>query len=198
MESLAAGSKPDLVVAHLGIPREQVEKVLQTATKAGVDTIFNPSPATAAVFATCKNVTHLVLNEHEAAHLLGREYRELCIPAAWKTAAEEFIEPGIKNVVITLAEKGTYYATHDGKSDKVDAVQDVDVKNTTGAGDASIGMYAVEYLQQKQHGGLDIEKAIKHGCKSSAQKIERLGALESIPWIDEIDARDHGVIKLML
>lgn len=134
VESLASGSKPDLVVAHLGIPRERIEKVLQTAAKAGIDTLFNPSPAVAAVSATCRNVTHLVLNEHEAAELVGRRPEELATPAAWKAAADRFIALGVKNVVITLAEKGVYYATHDGKSGKVDAVQDVDVKDTTGAG----------------------------------------------------------------
>lgn len=55
------------------------------------------------------------------------------------------------------------------------------------ARDTFIGMYAVEYLQQKQRGEWDIEKAIEHGCKASARTIERLGAVESIPWIDEID-----------
>lgn len=128
---------------------------------------------------------------------------------------------GVKNVVITLAEKGVYFATHDGKEGKIDAVQDVDVKDTTGAGwvitlfllavisffchdylpyrpqyanthldasDTFVGMYAVEYLQQKRRGEWDIVKAIKYACKASARTIERLGAQESIPWIDEIDA----------
>jgi hypothetical protein len=56
------------------------------------------------------------------------------------------------------------------------------------ARDTFVGMYAVEYLQQKHRGEWDIEKAIKHACKASARTIERLGAQESIPWIDEIDA----------
>lgn len=131
---LAGGSKPDLVITHLGIPRERIEKLLGTATKAGVDTLLNPSPATTLVSATYRNVTHLILNEQETAHLSGREYDQLATPAAWKTAAQEFIEMGVKNVVITLAEKGAYFATHDGKEGKIDAVQDVDVKDTTGAG----------------------------------------------------------------
>lgn len=64
----------------------------------------------------------------------GRKYEELVTPAAWNTTAQDFIEMGVTNVIITLAEKGAYFATHDGKKGKIDAVQDVDVKDTTGAG----------------------------------------------------------------
>ena len=128
------GKKPDLVITHLGIPRERIVKVLRTATKAKVDTLLNPSPAHTLVSAVYKCVTHLVLNEQEAAHLSGRKYDELRTPEAWETVSQEFIELGVKNVVITLAERGAYYATHDGKKGKIEAVPDVDVKDATGAG----------------------------------------------------------------
>ena len=55
------------------------------------------------------------------------------------------------------------------------------------ARDTFVGMYAVEYVQQKNRGEWVTEKAIKHACKASARTIERLGAQDSIPWIDEID-----------
>ena len=53
--------------------------------------------------------------------------------------------------------------------------------------DTFVGMYAVEFIRQKKCGHWDIEAAIKHACKASARTIERLGAQESIPWLDEID-----------
>ena len=134
VESLADGLKPDLVIAHLGIPRKRIEKVLETATKAGIDTLLNPSPAQYLVSATYQNVTHLILNEQEAAHLSGQEYEDLTVPAGWAAAAAHFVKHGVDNVVITLAEKGAYYATWDGKKGKVDAVKDVAVKDATGAG----------------------------------------------------------------
>lgn len=134
VECLAAGFKPDLIITHLGIPRERIEKVLRIAKKAGIDTVLNPSPATLLVSATYKNVTHLILNEQEAAHLSGRNYAELLTPAAWKLVAQEFIKMGVGNVIITLAEKGAYYATSSGKEGKIDAVPNVVVKDATGAG----------------------------------------------------------------
>ncbi|KAL9042345.1 MAG: hypothetical protein Q9214_003809 [Letrouitia sp. 1 TL-2023] len=187
IESLACGFRPDLVITHLGIPRKRIEKILETATKAGVDTILNPSPADYLVITTYKNVTHLILNKQEAAHLTAQEYADLATPVGWAKAAAYFVDKGVDNVVITLAEKGAYFATRGEKKGKIDAVKDVAVKDTTGAGDTFVGMYAVEVIQQKKRGQWDIEAAIKRACKASARTIERLGAQESIPWLDEID-----------
>lgn len=96
------------------------------------------------VSATSRNVPNLILNEQEAGGsniCRGREYEELATPATWKTAAQEFKEMGVKHVIITLAEKGAYFATHDGKKGKIDSVHDVDVKDTTGAGVSYITVF---------------------------------------------------------
>ncbi|KAK9423246.1 putative Ribokinase [Seiridium unicorne] len=185
---LANGEKPDLVVAHLGIPREQVEKVLSTATSKGVDTLLNPSPALHLVSSTFKNLTHLIMNESEAAELTSRDLGELDNLAAWQSAAKHFLDLGVKNVVITLGAKGAYYATNNGDDGVVDAVKNVKVRDATGAGDTFVGNYSIEYITQKHEGTWDIVKAIDRACKASAKTIERFGAQEAIPWADETDA----------
>ena len=53
--------------------------------------------------------------------------------------------------------------------------------------DTFIGMYAVEYVLQKQTGDWDIEKAIGRACRASAKTIAALGCQETIPWYDELD-----------
>ncbi|KKA22723.1 hypothetical protein T310_3266 [Rasamsonia emersonii CBS 393.64] len=190
VECLAGGAKPDLVVTHLGVRREPVEQVLETASKNGVDTILNPSPAVYLVSSTYQNVTHLLMNETESAMLSGRPIKVFDNPDVWKAAAQHFISLGVKNVVITLAAKGAYYATYTGDTGLVDAEKSVKVVDTTGAGDTFVGTYAVEYIRQKQRGEeWDIRKAIARACKASARTIERLGAQESIPWADEIDRK---------
>jgi ribokinase len=72
VEYLAGGAKPDLVIAHLVVRREEVERVLETAHMNDVETLLNPSPAVYLVNSTYKNLTHLVLNETEAA--IGTQY----------------------------------------------------------------------------------------------------------------------------
>lgn len=131
---LAGGEKPDLVIAHLGVRREQVERVLEAAHRDGIETLLNPSPAVYLVNSTYKSVTHLVLNETEAAILSGRGINELNDMVAWQEAVEDFIQMGVTNVVVTLGAKGAYYATSEGEKGMVDAERNIEVVDTTGAG----------------------------------------------------------------
>lgn len=131
---LAGGEKPDIIIAHLGIPKEIVEKLLLTAGKQGVDTLLNPSPASHLITSAFKNMTHLVMNESEAAQLTDHDIEELNNRVAWEKAAKHFIRLGVKNVVITLGSRGAYYVTKRGEEGVIDAVQNVAVKDATGAG----------------------------------------------------------------
>lgn len=134
LECLAGGKKPDLVVAQLGVRREEVERILETASRDGIETILNPSPAVPLVSSTYKGLTHLILNETEAALLSGRNAYEPHDLAGWQETAEKFIHQGVTNVVITLGENGAYYATSDGQQGLVDGEKNINVVDTTGAG----------------------------------------------------------------
>jgi ribokinase len=129
---LAGGMIPDLVICDLGTPRELVMQVLATASRSGVETLLNAAPAHHLESATYKHITHLLLNRNEAAMLSGRD--ELSDLEAWGNAAEYFIQQGVKNVDITMGNKGAYYATHQGERRVVEAVANVKVVDTTGAG----------------------------------------------------------------
>ncbi len=133
VECLAGGHTPDLIVCHLETKRETIEKILETAAKNGVDTLLNPSPVVYLLTTVYKNVTHLVVNEREAAELSAMNEKELENLDGWKKAAQYFLKAGVKNFVITLGAKGAYYATEDSDG-LVPAVKDVIVKDSTGAG----------------------------------------------------------------
>ncbi|KAF2261000.1 Ribokinase-like protein [Lojkania enalia] len=178
---LAAGHIPDLVIAHLGIPRKTIESVLQIAREKGVDTLLNPAPAYHLGKDTYKCITHLVLNHAEASTLSG------CTVENWRDAAAWFIRLGVKNVVITLGSKGAYFAMSGGVEGVVDAVKDVKIVDTTGAGDTFVGTYGADYVKQKRKGVWDIRKAVWRACMAAARTIERLGAQEAMPWLDEIE-----------
>ncbi|TPX19108.1 uncharacterized protein E0L32_011181 [Thyridium curvatum] len=184
---LAGGARPDLVVAHLGVRREEVGRVLALARQNGVDTLLNPAPATSLDRSTYQNVTHLVLNETEAALLSGRDRDRLHSPTGWQEVAQDFIRSGVTNVVLTLGARGAYYSTIGGERGLVKAEESISVVDTTGAGDTFVGNYAAECTRQRQLGECDISKAIARACKAAARTIGRLGAQEAIPWADEID-----------
>ena len=66
--------------------------------------------------------------------LYGGEVSEQTGIALWMRAAEHFIRLGVKNVVVTLAAQGTYYATTNGEQSLVGAENTIKVVDTTGAG----------------------------------------------------------------
>lgn len=187
VECLAGGAKPDLVITHLGIQQEKVKRVLETASRSGIDTLLNPSPPEPLDGNMYKYLTHLIMNETEAAMLSGISVEELNTLAAWDDGAQYFLRQGVKNVVITLADKGAYYATNTGEKNLVYAEKNVNIVDVTGAGDTFVGNYAVEFVKQNQLGEWDIGKAIVRACKAAARTIEHFGAQESSPWADEVN-----------
>ncbi len=113
------------------IHREVVEQMIETAGKAGIDFCLNAGPANPITDRTYCYITHLLVNESEAAIMSGRDSDEVN-KDTWPVICQEFINRGVKNVVITLGAKGAYYATT-SERDHCPAYK-VDVVDTTGAG----------------------------------------------------------------
>ena len=131
VEGLANGSRPDLVISQLEIKREVVERMIETAGKAGIDFMLNAAPANQILSSCYQYITHLLVNETEAARLSGRLNEEVN-ESSWDEIAQEFLSAGVKNVVITLGEKGAYYANAEGHGHVL--AYRVTVVDATGAG----------------------------------------------------------------
>jgi ribokinase len=135
LESLGGGSrKPDLLISQLELLRETVEQILETASREGVDTLLNAAPAKYLLSPLYRSITHLVVNEPEAAMLSGREMSEMSTMAEWASVTDEFLQKGVKNVVVTLGAKGAYYSNAVGNGGYVEAEKGINVVDTTGAG----------------------------------------------------------------
>ena len=137
VDCLAGDQTPDLVIAHLEHPRELIVQVLNTASRRGVDTLLNPSPPATLVGRAYRHVTHLVMNETEAAILSGRKPEQFKDERDWRETADYFLKLGAQNVVLTLGKKGVFYGTGptaDREYGKIDAVPNVKVMDSTGAG----------------------------------------------------------------
>jgi ribokinase len=130
-EQLGGGIRPDLVVAQMEIDKEVVETMIETAGKAGIEFCLNAAPATPIGKRFYQYLTHLLVNESEAAIMTGRD-RDEVNEETWPIIAQEFLNRGVKNVVITLGAKGAFYANATG-SDHCPSF-DVKVEDTTGAG----------------------------------------------------------------
>jgi ribokinase len=110
VEDLAHGPRPDLVIAQMEIRKEVVQQMIETAGKAGIEFLLNAAPADPITMRSYRYITHLLVNESEAAIMSGRDLNEVN-QDTWPKIAQEFLDRGVKNVVLTLGEKGAYYAT---------------------------------------------------------------------------------------
>lgn len=109
VESLGNGVRPDLIVSQLEMGRPTVEHIMELANQEKIDLMLNAAPAQVLLMDHYQYITHLVVNELEAATLLGRVVHEV-IESNWPELADEFLDMGVQNVVITLGAQGAYYA----------------------------------------------------------------------------------------
>lgn len=130
-EQLGGGIRPDIVVAQMEIDKDIIETTIQTAGKAGIYFCLNAAPATPIGKRYYRHLTHLLVNESEAAIMSGRDRDEVSTDT-WSIIGQEFLDRGVKNVVIALGHRGAYFA-NESNSGHCPAY-DVKVEDTTGAG----------------------------------------------------------------
>jgi ribokinase len=128
----------DCIVLQFEIPLETVYYAIAFARKHGVRCILNPAPGQAVEMRSLKDLDYFVPNESEAETITGMAVRNV---ENAKKCAEKLVAGGIRRVIITLGANGSLLAGP-GFSDHVPpfAVKSID---STGAGDAFIGSFAV-------------------------------------------------------
>ncbi|MEU9685850.1 ribokinase [Amycolatopsis japonica] len=159
----------EIVVLSLEIPLETVEHAVAKAAELHVKTLLNLSPAAELSAKTLQGLDVLLVNEHEAAFLLGGE-----------ADFPKLLDLGPKAAVVTLGAKGAAVVTADGvtevPSPKVEAV------DTTGAGDAFAGALATSLAQGEQ-----LVDAARKAVKVAAITVTRQGAQPSYPTASELE-----------
>lgn len=165
-------------MTNLELPVPVVVRGLEIAHELRVPTIFNPAPAVPvheSIFSLCDYVTP---NETEAAGLTGIPVNSL---ADADRAAAALLAKGARNAVITLGEKGVL-VKNATLSKHVPAVVAGPVVETTGAGDAFNGGFAVALAE-----GMDIVAAAEFGCAVAGISVTRPGTAPSMPRRGEVD-----------
>lgn len=169
-----------LFMTQLEQPLQAVEAGLRAARRHGVPTLLNPAPAPAGglsdgLLALCD---HLTPNETEAQALTGIEIRDVADAAR---AAEVLRQRGARCVVITLGARGAWlsderHAVH------VPARALGAVVDTTGAGDAFNGAYAVALTE-----GADTFEAVRFAVTAAGIAVTRAGTAAAMATRKEID-----------
>lgn len=128
----------DCIVLQFEIPMATVYHTIAFARKHGIRCILNPAPGQAVDMRELTGLDYFVPNESEAETITGIAIRNLDDA---RRCAGKLVGDGIRRVIITLGSKGTLLAGRD-LSEHVPAfpVKSID---STGAGDAFIGSFAV-------------------------------------------------------
>jgi ribokinase len=87
---------------------------------------------------------------------------------------------GVKNVIVTLGSRGALIVNAE-LTRHIPAFQ-VDVVDSTAAGDAFIGGFASALLQDRS-----IEDAVRYGCGCGALAATKFGAQPSLPTREEVE-----------
>lgn len=166
------------VLMQMEVPAEQNWAVLQRAHDAGARTILNVAPAAPVPADALAALDVLVVNELEAtavAAALGLEANGAA------RAAERLARDFGLACIVTLGARGALAA--DGTALWRVAPMPVTPVDTTGAGDAFTGVLAAGL-----DAGLDLAGALRRASAGAALACLALGAQESLPTADAVDA----------
>ncbi|HEU5451648.1 MAG TPA: ribokinase [Terriglobales bacterium] len=173
---LIAGSSA--FVTQLELPLAIVEHGLKLAHEEETPAIFNPAPALpipGSIYPLCNYATP---NESEAAALTGLPQDGI---AAAERAADELLRRGVRNVVVTLGAQGALVKNASVR-EHVPAVDAGAVVETTGAGDAFNGGFAVALAE-----GADLVEAARFACVVAGISVTRPGTAPSMPKREEVE-----------
>lgn len=109
--------------------------------------------------------------------------------SALKDVASRFLSWGVKVVIITLGGKGVFFATQTDKEGKHLEALKAEVVDTTAAGDTFVGAFAVRMALGREGtywSDEQVQEATTFGIIASAKTVERRGAQDSIPYLQEI------------
>ena len=161
-----------VVVAQCEIKQEVTLAAFSAAKKRGCVTILNPAPYQPLSEELLAVTDWIIPNE--------TEFKELHGQAPTSDDVLMSFRPG-KNSIVTLGSEGAVLITSDGDLTRVSAPT-VNPVDTTGAGDAFVGVFAFGLASGKSP-----EDAMKLGIKVASMSVTRKGAQSSYPSQAEID-----------
>lgn len=167
----------DTIVLQFEIPLETIYYAVKFARKYGIRCIVNPAPALPADLSQLADAEYFVPNETEAEVITGIGVRS---PEEAKKCAAWLLGKGFPKVILTLGARGSLVAGPEAC--EVIAPFAVTPKDTTGAGDAFIGSFAV-FLAE----GLPEREALSRANLYAALSTLRVGTQKSFPTRSEFE-----------
>ncbi len=172
-----------LLLLQLEIPLETVERAAALARARGIAVLLNAAPALSLPEGLWQDTDLLLVNETEAAALLGispPSHPEEALAAARALAGRG---PG---VVLTLGSMGAVWSW--GGREGYQPAFPVQAVDTTAAGDAFAGALALALAE-----GRGFEEAMRFASAAGALAATRPGAQPSLPYRPEVEGLLGGL-----
>ncbi len=167
----------DVLLLQLEIPVPAVARAVDEARKRGTRVVLNPAPAQPLDAALLKHVDVLVPNQSELGLLTGMAVESV---EEVTSAAMALRAMGVKNVIVTLGSEGVLVL--DETNTSLLPPYAVDVVDTTAAGDAFVGAFAVALGR-----GATLVEAARWGNAAGALAVTKAGAQPSLPSRAELE-----------
>lgn len=176
-KALAHYTEPGILLLQNEVPADTVEYSIRAGKEKGWLVIFNPAPARQMDQQVMPFVDIIIPNETEISLLTG-------LPAATQAeiveAAKVLLQSGVKNVIVTMGEKGALHCNEFGhKQIKPYRVAAVD---TTAAGDAYTGAIAAGLAE-----GKTLPDSMDFAAAAAALSVTKQGAQPSLPCRSEVE-----------
>jgi ribokinase len=176
-DSQAAITESEIILLQLETPIETVEYTINKAAKAGKKVVLNPAPAQSIKSEVYRSLFLITPNETEAKILTGIPVYDL---ESADHAAQELLNKGVQNVIITMGSKGAFFKN---TIEKIFVpAQNVKAIDTTAAGDVFNGALVVGISR-----GLGWQEAIKFANAAAGISVTRMGAQASAPYLTELN-----------
>lgn len=158
----------DLLLLQLETPEPLVRHAARVASEAGGVVVLNPTPVPDSTPDLFEHVDLIVVNEHELAALAD----DIATLASEADAT-----------VIRTAGSDGVFVTHQDRVEHI-AASSVTAVDTTAAGDTFIGYLAAHLALVPD----DILGAIEVAVRAAGVAVTRAGAIDSIPYHDELES----------
>lgn len=165
-----------ILVVQLEMDFDMTKQAVAYADMYDVPVILNPAPAQKLDDELLEKVTYLTPNETEAEILTGIKVDSL---ESAEAAAKVLLAKGVKNVIVTLADKGALIVNATGTQH----IPGYTVKpiDTVAAGDSFNGALAVGVTI-----GKPLDEVVRFANAVGAIAVTREGAIPSLPYINEV------------
>ena len=177
VDNFLDGTQGDILLIQFELPLDTLWHAIEVAKKKNMTVVVNPAPAKEIPDKILKKIDYLVLNQSES-ELLTRIYPESQMECS--SVVSKLRKYGVKNIIITLGKEGAYYAV-DNLEGLIPTI-DVEVVDTTGAGDTFIGMLVFGLWK-----GYEIKDVIQYSVVAGALACTKENAHDYVPTLREIE-----------